>query len=258
MYNFLLIGIYHFRSDVTNIIQDKVQSVPFVLRRWFCKESQTEIVVDNPTSASFLMESLTVTHDSFKHSQGGNILSRGLDLMYGDVSKGIHHNEKMLLTNTLLLGIGEIALNEGKLHLLPPRDKQMYILTTMSRAEVIRSLSSRSVIAKILVITTGVIGSSLVAYIIYKQIKQWRQGRARDSLLREINELREQAANRANNSNNEYGSSCIVCFTNRREIVLLNCGHICLCAECVLMLPEPLLCPVCRSPVERYILTYNP
>ncbi|KAL4223074.1 negative regulation of chemokine (C-C motif) ligand 5 production [Mactra antiquata] len=242
--------------NVKNTVQDKIQSVPFKLRRWLGRESQTEIVVNDATSASFLMDDLTVTHDLFEPTESKNAISRGIDRLFGEVPKGVHYNEKMLLSNTLLLGIGEIALLDGKLHLNPPRDGQMYVLTTKSRAEVIKMLSKRSNVAKVFVITTAVIGSTILGYILYKYIKQWQRSRSDERVLDEFRELRRQA-DRADD-NGETDNSCVICLTNRREIVLLDCGHICLCADCVVVLPEPLTCPVCRSQVVRYITTYNP
>jgi len=40
---------------------------------------------------------------------------------------------------------------------------------------------------------------------------------------------------------------CTVCLHNPREIIIMNCGHVCVCADCVLQLRGK--CPVCRSPI---------
>lgn len=51
---------------------------------------------------------------------------------------------------------------------------------------------------------------------------------------------------------------CVVCLTNEREVVLLNCGHVCVCGDCAFALPEPKKCPVCRERVERFVTTFTP
>lgn len=249
--------IVRFRTDVQNSIQDKIQTVPFALKRWLGKESQTEICVNEPTTAQFLLDDLIITHDSFEPTEGGNVVSRGLDRIFGEVNKGYHETEKMLLTNTLILGIGEIALKDNKLQLGPPKNGQLYVLTKMSRGEVIKKLETKSFWVKFFMLSAGAIGASILVHIIYKQYKQRKSNRGRKQFLEEVRNLRQQTAQQQEDRSDE-SNTCVVCLANRREIVLLDCGHICLCAECVTVMPEPLTCPVCRAPVDRYITTYNP
>lgn len=241
-----------------NVIQDTIQTVPFVLKRWLGKE--TQIQVCEPLAASFLTDDLTVVHDAFTPSESGGIVSRGLDRLFGEVTKGYHETEKMLLTNTLLLGIGEIVITDGKLQLLPPRSGAKYILTKRSKAEVIKSLESRSFWIKALVITTGVIGASLLLHILYKMYKRRSSEIERQTFIRKVRELRAQAERRSTSAGEDVSQEnlCVVCLANPREVVLLNCGHVCVCADCVAALPEPLLCPVCRQSVERYVPTFHP
>ncbi|XP_060561633.1 mitochondrial ubiquitin ligase activator of nfkb 1-like [Ruditapes philippinarum] len=245
-------------TDVKNTIQDKIQTVPFTIKRWLGKEAKTEILVTEPTTANFLLDDLTITHDVFEPVEGGNMLSRGMDHLFGDVSKGYHETEKMLLTNTLLLGIGEIAYLDNKLQLQPPKNGQMYILTKLSRGEVIKKLENKSFWVKFFMLSAGAIGTALLIHIIYKQIKIFKAKRIREDFINSVRELRRQTEDQREESDNDISSSCVVCLSNPREIVLLDCGHICLCAECVTILPEPLKCPVCRQDVDRYLTTYNP
>lgn len=241
-----------------SVIQDKIHSVPFVLRRWLGSEDSAQIQITEPLSASFLMDDLTVVHDSFSPSESKSMVSRGIDRLFGDITKGYHETEKMLLTNTLMLGIGEITAVDGKLKLSPPQSGAKYVLTKRSKYEIIKSLESKTFWIKVLVIGTGVIGASLLCHIIYKMLKKHWQEQRRRGFVREARDLRAQAQRRLDEGNSDEENVCIICLSNPREIVLLNCGHLCLCADCVTELPEPLLCPVCRQPVERYVTTYRP
>jgi len=45
---------------------------------------------------------------------------------------------------------------------------------------------------------------------------------------------------------------CTVCLVNPREVILMNCGHVCVCADCALQLRGK--CPVCRS---RIVYTHK-
>ena len=48
------------------------------------------------------------------------------------------------------------------------------------------------------------------------------------------------------------GQNCVVCLDQAREVILLDCGHVCVCADCAteLMRTRP-ICPVCRSSIDR-------
>ena len=52
--------------------------------------------------------------------------------------------------------------------------------------------------------------------------------------------------------NVQEGRSCVVCLGQQREVILLDCGHVCVCADCAteIMRTRP-LCPVCRASIAR-------
>jgi E3 ubiquitin-protein ligase MUL1 len=44
---------------------------------------------------------------------------------------------------------------------------------------------------------------------------------------------------------------CVVCLTAEREVILLDCGHVCACRPCAdTLLREDHLCPVCRADIR--------
>ena len=46
--------------------------------------------------------------------------------------------------------------------------------------------------------------------------------------------------------------TCVVCLSENREVILMNCGHVCVCAGCAMeiMATRP-LCPICRATIDR-------
>ena len=41
------------------------------------------------------------------------------------------------------------------------------------------------------------------------------------------------AENEANSERNiPEGQSCVVCLGHQREVILMDCGHVCVCADC--------------------------
>lgn len=47
---------------------------------------------------------------------------------------------------------------------------------------------------------------------------------------------------------------CSVCLDASPEVVLLDCGHVCCCAECATQLRA---CPICRARIVRVQRIYN-
>lgn len=260
------------------VLRDTVNTVPFVLSlpktaltNMFETEHQVHVV--DPTSAELLLDNLTETHAHFE-ADSGNLFSRGVDRLFGDVTKGIQETEHMLPVGASLLGLGKVMVESSKIKLAPPTDGAQYILTTLSKTEVIKSLESKAFLYKVLVGVFGVLGVAVSLMLIRKLMLQWKQQRdaAREQEALEKARLeRLQRRGRRNNdmthnaeatagspsSNQELGNNCVICLTEERDIILLNCGHICVCSDCAQALPLPRKCPICRAPVERMLPVYN-
>lgn len=244
------------------VIHDSTQDVPFSLQKLFWQEEDgpSHVYVMEPRQAEYLMEDLTSTYDEFVPNKS-SLVQRMFDRFFGDIHEGTQFSEEMLLCDTLLSGFGKIALVNGKMHLRPPESGYKYILTKLTKAEVIKKFENRMTTFKVLCYITGIIGSGVVVYLICKHYKDWKRKRESEQFLNEARNARTEKAiaNRNQNVSSTDGENvCVVCLNNPREVILLNCGHICICAECMIVLPQPLKCPVCRQSVERYLHVYNP
>ena len=162
----------------------------------------------------------------------------------------------MLGVNVRLLGIGTLMLVGGdRIILSPPGDDHRYFLTTSSKHELISSLKSVARSLNIARWVVGIAGLAAIAYIIRRAVKKYKSQSECRKLLAELTDRRRAAAAVATN-NETTSSQCVVCLSQPREVVLLNCGHICVCGDCAAALPLPKLCPVCRQPIDRIIPTY--
>jgi hypothetical protein len=47
---------------------------------------------------------------------------------------------------------------------------------------------------------------------------------------------------------------CVVCLTNRKDMILLPCRHLCVCSSCFSHITQ---CPVCRTPADSNIKVLN-
>ena len=246
------------RTNVKHVIKDRFNTTAF---RLVAPHGDVGVDVEDPLSAEMITDALTVTHDHFEANTAG-ALSRGIDRIFGEVSKGFQETEKMLRLDERMLAFGTVTLQGGSMKLSPPGDPRDYILTTHDKAEVVQLLKSMARTLKMVAWLCGAVGAGVVFYMLYKFYVRQKEQRDMDSLYAEVVRQRQQVAAHSadGNSNGEDDQSqnCVICLTNPREIVILNCGHICVCADCAQALPTPRRCPICRADIERLVLTYRP
>ena len=218
------------------------------------KSSQgIKIQVTDPLSAEYLMENLPVVYDCYQPCKDG-LFTRSLDRLLGEVTKGYQETEKMLGVGVQILGIGKISLNSKNLILEPPTDGHRYILTTMRKSEVIRSLRSQARTLRVFVWIFSLVGTGILAYWAYRHIsKHIREARTRQTFEEIRQQLRSGNGGHENGGSDDGANQCTVCLTNRRNVLIMNCRHVCVCDECAEALPNPKLCPVCRSHVDHFV-----
>lgn len=56
-------------------------------------------------------------------------------------------------------------------------------------------------------------------------------------------------------SENNADESCVVCLTDRKEVLLLPCRHCCVCSSCLPLIDK---CPVCRATFNIYLVMQQP
>lgn len=253
-------------TTVKSTLADTLESTAFYL---LFKGPKNEIVINvtSPESASFLETAMRTTHDKFETWTGG-ALSTAVYHLSGNVPKGVHEQETMLEEGTKLMAFGEVSFDRGKIELRPPRSdaNRKYILTTLSKYEVIKKLENKSYWLKVILYGTSIIGFALTCRILYKIYNKWKVKKENELLLARVQAERQKqrvlqrdvGAASDGDGSEAVADKCVVCLTNPREIVLLNCGHLCICADCLTQLPTPLVCPICRQSVEQHIVTYSP
>ncbi|KAK2155449.1 hypothetical protein LSH36_240g03028 [Paralvinella palmiformis] len=257
-------------SDVKNIIKDITRVCGFVVvdrdSTSSLQDAQVLVEVLEPLSAEFLMDSLPTTYDQYTPNSD-TILSRGIDRIFGEVSKGYQETEKMLLVGDRVLGIGQLMLIGGKIMLEAPSDNSKhFILSTLTKKQIVNAMKSEARLLKYAMLISGLFGSVLLVYLLRKKIRQLIDNYRINRMYREIQQQRElrhrQGTNLAGSSEDDEdkanSENCIICLDNGREVVLLECGHVCLCVDCARALPEPRKCPICRGTITRYVPLFRP
>ncbi|KAK0068754.1 mitochondrial ubiquitin ligase activator of nfkb 1 [Biomphalaria pfeifferi] len=189
------------------------------------------------------------------------IANNSLDRLFGEVTKGIQETESMLLTGTSVIGVGKVFLERGALKMAAADDpNRTFILTKMRKPELVRTLESQSSTFKMLSVLCFVIGGSMLGYLIWRHVKKILEEKKRRQEFEEIQRVLQssQSTQGSHNEDSRADETCVVCLSNPRQVITLNCGHIAMCATCAELLPYPKKCPVCRADIERFVAVYRP
>lgn len=262
-----------FRSDVKNVIIDKLEVIPFYLVPHGESTYPTKVMVTEPNSAYNIEQELLVTHENFIQPQT-DIIKKGMELISGEVHKGLQETEKMLIVGTQLMAIGRLVKEGDDIKMKPPSDDYKYIISRKTKDELVRLLQNRAWIYKIVARVLGVAGFTLICFWVYRVYRKVRKINEIEKMKKQIQQQRDREEQRrartayrsdsnrtsviSEESQDWDNRQCVVCLNNQREVVLLNCGHVCVCGDCAFALPEPKKCPVCRERVEKFVTTYTP
>lgn len=134
-------------SEMTNMAKDfeYIEEVPFCLT----DGAEVEFFVTEPCTAKFLSDELTTIREKYKE-------------------------EQILPIGTTLLGFGKIrAFGYGKHQIeAPPNSEDVYILTRMTKDELIGSFENKIWWVKVSTCVTLLVGGGITIYLIYKLFKR--------------------------------------------------------------------------------------
>ena len=147
---------------------------------------------------------------------------------------------------------------DGTISIQAPSNGNAYYLVKETSKSLVRRLESGSKALQISLGLMASVGLFIGVYAGWKYYKKWQvyryHTRNRDTLENIIRDREEESSSalRPPHVDLPEGQQCVVCLEQAREVILLDCGHVCVCATCAteLMRTRP-ICPVCRSPIDR-------
>ncbi|XP_049776401.1 mitochondrial E3 ubiquitin protein ligase 1-like [Schistocerca cancellata] len=237
-----------FWSDHERTIQEVYNTVPFVLLK-----GSTQIEVIDALDAEIL--DLETISDHFEPSTS-SIAEHLWGFFTGVRRRGLQISEEMLREGVLVTGIGELSSDNSEtgLKLQPPEDGNPFFITALPISSLIRRIEYHRRTYRILSVVFGIIGLAIVGHFTYRLLKQRARRLQEEELHRKLEEMRRERRQQMRDANVPEGQECIVCRTNPREIILLPCGHVCLCETCGQNIHNT--CPVCRNHFERKAPVY--
>lgn len=229
--------------NIERTISSSATSVPFSL-----VSHGVLVKVMEPLSAQNL--ELKVIHDKFE-PVSSTVADSLVQWVTGDKTKGFQTVEEMLPVGMTLTGIGEITLNEDGIVIGPPKCGLTYILSQLTLDAIIRQLQSGKRLWKILSSIFAFSSGILFLVSLYFYYKRQHDREEEDNLIRRM----QQEMNDFHGiEGGDQQGACIICMDRPRNVVILDCGHICCCLECARQVNN---CPVCRRLIARLVPTYH-
>lgn len=223
-------------------------TVPFLLSGL---KEKGQVYVSDPLAARIL--ALTTISDRFEPVRSG-FSETMWGFFRGERTRGYQEVEQMLTEGTVMTGVGKLVLeSNGHVTLGPPSKNLNYFLTTQSESSIVRALEAEASFLRAMAVVCGIVGVAIFVNIAHKAYKQYKKKKAVDERRQLLQELRERTRRLPYNETSQ-APPCVICLTNPREVVILECGHVCCCADCAENLANT--CPICRKPITRFWPAY--
>ncbi|XP_017707572.1 PREDICTED: mitochondrial ubiquitin ligase activator of NFKB 1 isoform X1 [Rhinopithecus bieti] len=242
------------RNDCSKIIHQRTNTVPFDL---VPHEDGVDVAVRVLKPLDSVDLGLETVYEKF-HPSIQSFTDVIGHYISGERPKGIQETEEMLKVGATLTGVGELVLDNNSVRLQPPKQGMQYYLSSQDFDSLLQRQESSVRLWKVLALVFGFATCATLFFILRKQYLQ-RQERLRlKQMQEEFQEHEAQLLSRAKPEDREsLKSACVVCLSNFKSCVFLECGHVCSCTECYRALPEPKKCPICRQAITRVIPLYN-
>ncbi|XP_068156928.1 mitochondrial E3 ubiquitin protein ligase 1-like [Drosophila tropicalis] len=173
------------------------------------------------------------------------------DHLFGFISgirqRGLQTSEAVLREGSVLTAIGELELDGKVLRMQPSQDGSL-ILTTATKATLIQRVEEGKSALIFRMVFYGSISIVLLGLIARKLYLKRKQQRAEADVRNRLEEKRRERRALMRPQNLSEDQRCVVCSANPKEIIILPCGHVCLCEDCSQHISNS--CPVCRGKID--------
>ncbi|XP_036207187.1 mitochondrial ubiquitin ligase activator of NFKB 1 isoform X1 [Myotis myotis] len=244
----------HLWNDYSKIIHQRTNTVPFDL---VPHEEGVGVAVRVLKPLDSVDLGLETVYEKFHPSIQSFTDAIG-HYISGERPKGVQETEEMLKVGATLTGVGELVLDNNSVRLQPPKQGMQYYLSSQDFDSLLQRQESSVRLWKVLTLVFGFAACAALFFILRKQYLQWQERLRLKQMEKEFREHEAQLLSQAKPEDREsLKSTCVVCLSNFKSCVFLECGHVCACTECYQALPEPKKCPICRQEITRVIPLYN-
>ncbi|NXR06877.1 MUL1 ligase, partial [Semnornis frantzii] len=245
----------HLWNDYEKIIHQRTNTTPFDLVPAEEGTGGVAVRVMKPLEAAEL--SLETVYEMF-HPSVQSFTDVIGHYISGERPKGIQETEQMLKVGTVLTGVGELVLDTATIKLQPPKQGMPYYLSTSDFNSLLHKQEASARLWKTLTVLFGFATCAILFFILRRQYRHYRERRHLRQMQEEFRQAQERLLREVKAEGGEtLKKACVICLSNPKSCVFLECGHVCSCHECYLVLPEPRKCPICRQSISRVVPLYN-
>ncbi|XP_067009107.1 mitochondrial E3 ubiquitin protein ligase 1 [Anabrus simplex] len=238
-----------FWSDQERTIQEVYNCVPFVL----CARN-TDVEILDPLTADVL--DLETIADKFEPTNS-SLIDHIWGFFTGVRQRGLQSTEEILREGVLITGIGELGISNtsgAAIRLQPPSSGAPFYITVLPIPSLVRRLEQQKRTYGYLTLIFGCVGMVIAGFVTHRWWKDRTRRRNDEDRRRRLEESRRFRRQRVREANVPDSQACVVCRENPREIIILPCGHVCLCEDCSDVIMD--VCPVCRSVIDKKAAAY--
>lgn len=148
---------------------------------------------------------------------------------------------------------------DGTVSLQPPSDGSEYFLGLVDFDSLQGELKYAAYWCKRLAIASALLGTAVFLWVCRRYYchrkAQWKLEQERREFDRlSAEEPREpEASNVSKNSVGEQIENiCVICLSEPRNCIIMDCGHVCCCYSCYQALVQR-KCPICRQDISRVL-----
>jgi len=239
-----------FWVEEERVVKNIQHEIPWRLKPEETRSKQTVQIIDG-LSADHL--DMTVVRDEFTPAPLSFSAWVG-GWLAGQQLKGTQEIEEMMMDGTLVTAVGELVVNsDGTMYLRSPTSSDHrfpFFISNMPFNDLCETYENLVSVCKWSLLFFGGVG----VIICYLMIRKWLHKRnSRRRTTDEVDILRQLQQSRLPVDENLQGDwqRCVVCLTHNREVIVLPCGHVCLCADCMILINQQAQrnCPVCRQQI---------
>lgn len=100
----------------------------------------------------------------------------------------------------------------------------------------------------------GAVGLLISGIVARRYWKDRQEQRSAEEMRQSLEASRKERRQRVRDRDLRADQICIICNTNAREIILLPCGHVCICEDCSSNINNN--CPICRTQIAQKAAAY--
>ncbi|XP_037825517.1 mitochondrial E3 ubiquitin protein ligase 1 [Lucilia sericata] len=232
-------GFAGFWSEQRKLIHVSSNEMPFELTN---NGSGVEVV--DALSAAVL--DMDVVYDNYEPSSL-SFFDHIFGFFSGIRQKGLQTTEEVLRDGSFITAVGELEL-DGKTLRLQPSPLGPLFLTTSTKSTLIKKFeeAKNSMLFKIFV--CGSISAVLITIIVRKIYMKKKQERDERRIRETLEKERKERRAKSRPVNLTPDQLCVVCNINPKEVIILPCGHVCICEDCSEKIK--MTCPVCRGKIN--------